>query len=196
MALNNTYFETKGRNVTNPIPDIPGYVPPSVPIPDTPDPGSVPSIPRPTFSGSVTVNFYKNNSDYNCVNKSLTSITSATLSVKDDLDLINPSFLIEGLNDSLPSEGLYMEMQGRYYFCKYTCLPGNLLKIVGHVDVLMSHKAGIKSNNAIIARNASNINPYIKDNEQVVTSYNTVHTLPFSGSFSKTLNYYLLAIGE
>ena len=196
MALNNTYFETKGRDVTVPIPDTPGYIPPIPPTPPTPGSGSEPVIPRPSHNGTVSVTFYKNNSDYNCVNKSLTSITSATLSVKDDLDLINPSFLIEGLNSSLPSDGLYMEMQGRYYFCKYTCLPGNLLKIDGHVDVLMSHKAGIKSNSAIIARNASNINPYIKDNEQVVTSYNTVHTLPFSGSFSKTLNYYLLAIGE
>lgn len=196
MALSKTYFETKGRNITNPIPDTPGYVPPSVPTPDTPDPGSVPSIPRPTFSGEVTVNFYKNNSDYNTVNKSLTSITSATLVVKDSLDLLNPDFYVEGLNASLPDEGLYMEMLGRYYFCKYSCEPGNLLHITGKVDVLMSHKTGIKANSAIIARNANNVNPYIKDNEQVITSYNTVHTLPFSGSFSKTLNYYLLAIGE
>lgn len=196
MTLNNTYFETHGKDVTVPIPDTPGYTPPVPPTPPTPGSGSEPVIPRPSHVGAVSVTFYKNNSDYNCVNKSLTTITTASLVVKDDLDMINPSFLIEGLNASLPSDGLYMEMEGRYYFCKYTCLPGNLLKINGHVDVLMSHRSGIKSNSAILARNANNINPYIKDNQQVVTSYNTVHTLPFSSGFSKTLNYYLLAIGE
>lgn len=196
MALNYTYFETKGHDVTNPIPDTPGYVPPVVPTPAMPDPGSTPVIPRPSHTGTVSVTFYKNNSDYNDINKSLTSITSATIAVKGELDLINPSFTIEGLNASLPSEGLYMEMQGRYYFCKYKCLSANLLEITGHVDVLMSHKTGIKSNSAIIARNSSNINPYIRDSQQVITAYNTVHTLPFSSGFSKTLNYYLLAIGE
>lgn len=196
MALQNTYFETKGKDVTNPIPDSPGYVPPVVPTPTVPDPGSTPVIPRPSHTGTISVTFYKNNSDYNTVNKSLTSITTATIAVKGQLDLINPSFTIEGLNDTLPSEGLYMEMQGRYYFCKYTCLPGNLLQITGHVDVLMSHKEGIKANSAILARNSSINNPYIRDNQQVVTAYKTAHTLPFSSGFSKTLNYYLLAIGE
>lgn len=196
MALSKTYFETKGRDITNPIPDSPGYVPPVVPTPETPDPGTTPVIPRPTHTGTVSVNFYKNNSDYNCVNKSLTSVTSATIAVKGELDLINPVFTVEGLNDSLPSDGLYMEMLGRYYFCKYTALPGNLLQITAHVDVLMSHKNGIKANSAIIARSANSSNPYIRDSQQVVTAYKTTHTLAFSSGFSKTLNYYLLAIGE
>lgn len=196
MALSRNYFETKGRDITNPIPDTPSYVPPVVPTPTQPTPGTTPVIPRPAGAGSVTVNFYKNHSDYNCVNKSLTNITSVTLVVKGELDLINPSFTLEGLNDSLPSEGLYMEMLGRYYFCKYSLDPGNLIRITAHVDVLMSHKVGIKANSAIIERNASIVNPYIKDNEQRVTAYNAVHTLPFSSGFSKTLNYYLLAIGE
>lgn len=196
MSLNKTYFEIKGKDITNPIPDTPPYVPPVVPTPTQPTPGTTPTIPRPTHSGTVSVIFYKNNSDYNDINKSLTQITSVTIAVKGDLDLIDPEFTIEGLNSSLPSDGLYMKMLDRYYFCKYACLPGNLLKINAHVDVLMSHAAGIKANSAIIARNSNNINPYIKDNEQQITAYNTVHTLTFSSGFSKTLNYYLLAIGE
>lgn len=196
MSLNKTYFESKGRDVTTPIPETPTYTPPVVPTPTQPTPGSEPVIPRPTLTGTVTVYFYKNNSDFNCVNKSLTSITSTTLVIKGELDLIDPVFTVEGLNASLPEAGLYMKIGGRYYSCHHSYLPGNLIKITGHVDVLMSHASGIKNNNAILLRSANNSNNYLVDTDQRVTAYKTSHTLPFSAGFSKTLNYYLLTIGN
>ena len=60
MSLNNTYFETHGKDVTVPIPDTPGYTPPSPPTPPTPGSGSEPIIPRPSHDGTVSVTFYKN----------------------------------------------------------------------------------------------------------------------------------------
>ena len=88
MALNNTYFETKGRDITTPIPDTPGYVPPSPPSPPSPDPGSVPSITPPVFSGNTSVALYVNSSEKNRVDKVLSSVFSDTIVIKDNVDII------------------------------------------------------------------------------------------------------------
>lgn len=194
MTLNNTYFESKGRDVSVPIPDTPGYTPPSPPTPPSPDPGSVPSIPRPTFSGSTSVSFYNNSSDNNVLNKSISSTISKTVVFKEDVDLIEPVIVLQ--NDSNVQNSNYMQMLGRYYYItSIECLPGNLLKVRAKVDALMSYKDQIKSNSAIITRNANNVNTYIPDNKMKITSYTTVNTIKASGSFSNTLKYYLLAIG-
>lgn len=194
MALNNTYFESKGRDVSVPIPDTPGYTPPSPPTPPSPDPGSVPSIPRPTFTGSTSVSFYNNSSDNNVLNKSISSTTSKTVVFKEDVDLIEPVIILQ--NDSNVQNSNYMQMLGRYYYItSIECMPGNLLKVKAKVDVLMSYKDQIRSNSAIITRNASTVNTYIPDNKMKITSYTTVNTIKATSGFSNSLNYYLLAVG-
>lgn len=194
MSLSNTYFESKGRDVSVPIPDTPIYTPPTPPTPPTPGSGSVPVLPRPTFSGSTSISFYNNSSDNNVLNKSISSTTSKTVVFKEDVDLIEPVIVLQ--NDSNVQNSNYMQMLGRYYYItSIECLPGNLLKVRAKVDALMSYKDQIKSNSAIITRNANNVNTYIPDNKMKITSYTTVNTIKASGSFSNTLKYYLLAIG-
>ena len=194
MALNNTYFESKGRDVSVPIPDTPGYTPPSPPSPPSPGSGSVPSIPRPTFSGSTSVSFYNNSSDNNVLNKSISSTTSKTVMFKEDVDMIEPVIILQ--NDSNVQNSNYMQMLGRYYYItSIECLPGNLLRIKGRVDALMSYRDAIRQNTVIATRNANNVNTYIPDNKMKITSYTTVNTIQASGGFSNNLKYYLLAIG-
>lgn len=194
MALNNTYFESKGRDVSVPIPDTPGYTPPSPPTPPTPGSGSVPVIPRPTFSGSTSISFYNNSSDNNVLNKSISSTTSATVVFKEDVDLIEPVIILQ--NNSNVQNSNYMQMLGRYYYItSIECLPGNLIKVRAKVDALMSYKDQIRSNSAIITRNANNVNTYIPDNKMKITAYTTVNTIKSTAGFSSSLKYYLLAIG-
>ncbi len=194
MSLNKTYFESKGRDVSVPIPDSPGYTPPSPPTPPTPGSGSTPVIPRPTFSGSTSVTFYTNSSDNNVLNKSISSTTSATVVFKDNVDLIEPVLILQ--NNSYIQASNYMEMLGRYYYItSIECMPGNLLKVKARVDVLMSYRDQIKANSAIITRNANNVNTYIPDSKMKITSYTTVNTIQASAGFSNSLKYYLLAIG-
>lgn len=194
MALNKTYFESKGRDVSVPIPDSPGYTPPSPPTPPTPGSGTTPVIPRPTFSGSTSVTFYNNSSDNNVLNKSISSTTSATVVFKEDVDLIEPVLILQ--NNSYIQASNYMQMLGRYYYItSIECMPGNLLKVKASVDVLMSYRDQIKANSAIITRNANNVNTYIPDSKMKITSYTTVNTIQASAGFSNSLKYYLLAIG-
>ena len=191
MSLNNTYFETKGRDITNPIPETPSYVPPVVPTPTQPTPGTTPVIPRPTHTGTITVTFYDNASDNNVLNKSLTQLSEKTISVKGDMNLIRPEFVINGTIDCN-----YMHMLGRYYYITCTAMSGEITKISGKSDPLMSFKSQIKNQTAIIDRNSSNYNTYLPDPERKITAYKTSHALKFSGSFSKTLYHYLLTTGN
>lgn len=191
MALNNTYFETRGKDVSVPIPDSPGYTPPTPPTPPTPGSGSTPVIPRPTYSGETTVTFYNNLSDNNVVSKNLTEVTSASITVKDDMNLVNPTLIINGTIDCN-----YMHMLGRYYYIQCEAIPGGLTRITGHSDGLMSFASDIKSQYAIIERNSTNVNSYLPDPERKITAYKTSHAIKFSGSFSKTLQHYLLTTGN
>lgn len=194
MALNNTYFESNKVYEPLPIPESPGYVPPSPPVPPTPGSGSTPVIPRPTFSGSTSVTFYTNSSDNNVLNKSISSTTSATVVFKENVDLIEPVLILQ--NNSYIQASNYMQMLGRYYYItSIECMPGNLLKVNARVDVLMSYRDQIKANSAIITRNANNVNTYIPDSKMKITSYTTVNTIQASAGFSNSLKYYLLAIG-
>ena len=193
MALNNTYFESKGRDVSVPIPDTPGYTPPSPPTPPTPGGGSTPYIPRPTFSGSASVTFFVNSSDNNVLNKNISSVASADVVFKEDVDLIEPVIILQNNNNIRTAN--YMQLLDRYYYITVECLPGNLLRIKGRVDALMSHRDAIRQNAVIATRNANNVNTYIPDNKMKITSYTTVNTIQASGSFSNSLKYYLLAIG-
>ena len=185
MALNNTYFESKGRDVSVPIPDTPGYTPPSPPTPPTPGGGSTPYIPRPTFSGSASVTFFVNSSDNNVLNKNISSVASADVVFKEDVDLIEPVIILQNNNNIRTAN--YMQLLDRYYYITVECLPGNLLRIKGRVDALMSHRDAIRQNAVIATRNANNVNTYIPDNKMKITSYTTVNTIQASGSFSNSL---------
>lgn len=193
MALNNTYFETKGRDVTIPIPDTPGYTPPSPPTPPTPGSGSTPVIPRPTFSGDVSIQFYINNSDDDTLDKNITaSGTAVNVTIKDRIDLLD--FYIPFTSDSYKDIN-YAYMLGRYYFCTPVIDAGNITGLHFTVDVLMTYNSQIKGLSAIVDRTGSQYNTYLQDSEVKITAYNNVHTLEATSGFSQNLKYYLLAIG-
>lgn len=191
MSLNNTYFETKGRDITNPIPEQPSYVPPIVPVPPTPGSGSVPVIPRPTYQGNVNITLYDCHSDKNVMDKQITQIDNLDIVIKEPCDLVRPYIILNGIYNCN-----YMHMLNRYYYVTCEALPGNLTGLRCKSDPLMSFKSSIRNQSAIIERNTSRVNTYIPDELRKITSYKTTHKINFSGSFSKTLKYYLLTTGN
>ena len=198
MSLNNTYFETKGRDVTTPIPETPGYVYPDVPTPQTPIPGSVPSINRPTFTGSsTTVTLYNCTAENNILDKSsyLTSILSETITIKDQCDLIDPIIYLNTSTSIINCN--YMQAFGRYYFIREkTLIKGNLYAIHAHEDVLYTFKDQIKTQEGVIARQENKYNLYLDDEKYKVTGQVIERTLKFSKSpLTKSLQYVLLTTG-
>lgn len=193
MALRNTYFESNKIYEPLPIPEQPGYVPPAPPTPPTPGSGDTPVIPRPTFSGTVNIDFYINSSDDDVLDKNITTRTSKTVTIKDPVDILD--FTIP-FNDTSIDDVNYAYMNGRYYFCNPILESGNLTSLHFRVDPLMSWKDQLKNLSAIVDRTGSNYNTYLPDSEVKVTSYTNIHRLESTSGFSQSLKYYLLTIGD
>ena len=194
MALRNTYFESNKIYEPLPIPETPGYVPPSPPTPPTPGSGSEPVIPRPAFSGSVSCTLYTNSSENNVLDKSLSYVTSDTLVFKGDVDMRDPVIIFETSSDLTGVN--YMQINDKYYYVVVECTTGGRYKIKGHIDVLMTYKDAIRSNTGLIRRNVGSYNRFLADDRVKLNAYEQVKTLEFSSGFSKTMQYYLVAIGS
>lgn len=194
MALRNTYFESNKVYEPLPIPESPGYTPPSPPSPPAPGSGSTPVIPRPSFSGSVSCTLYINSTENNALDKSLSSVISDTLVFKDSVDMRDPDIIFETTTDLTGVN--YMELNGKYYFAHVECIKGGRYNIKGHIDVLTTYKDAIRSNTGLIRRNVGSYNRFLADERVKLNAYEQVKTLEFSSGFSKTMQYYLVAIGS
>lgn len=194
MALSKTYFESKGRDITNPIPDTPEYVPPAPPTPPAPTPGTTPDIPRADHTGTVDCLLYINRSENNKVYKDITQVFDYSLVLKKDTDLINP--VIELSTSANLSNINYMYFNDKYYFIdSIESMTGTKWKIHGHVDVLMTYKNNILYIPCIIDREQSHNDLYIDGGSYVkgVKNYNQV--VNFSGGFEDNPENILICCG-
>lgn len=193
MSLNTTYFEPKKIYEPLPIPIDPGYIPPSPPTPPSPDPGSVPVITPPSFSGNLSIQLYNNASDNDTLEKNITAVGSAfNVVIKDRINLLDfeipfNSTSINGIN--------YAYIMGRYYYCTPVLDKGNITALRFKVDALMSWKDQIRNLSAIVDRTGSSFNTYLTDPDLKVTAYNNIHRIESTGGFGSTLYYYLLTVG-
>lgn len=196
MALNNTYFESTGRDVTTPIPVDPPYVPPVVPTPPQPQPGSVPSVPVPTFSGNVDVSFYINSCDPEMINKDnyLQDVYDTTITIKDACSVVTPVIIIESDMILLPCN--YMKMGNYYYNINVESLPGgNRYRVTGKRDALTSFKNDILMLDCIIDKQQYENNMYINDGSYIVEEREAVQVVNFSSGFEDSGRFILIAAG-
>ena len=168
MSLNNTYFESKGRDITYPIPDTPGYVPPDVPTPSTPIPGSEPIIARPAFTSNIELDLYYNSSDNRKLNKSLSNKKAINISLKETTNLLNPSILLESDTDLTKYNYGYLKELGRYYYINAKQLDNNKHYILDmNQDHLMTYKSDILRLVCIIDKQEEIFNELIDDGSYV-----------------------------
>lgn len=184
------YFKSKTKYINPPVPEEPGYIPPSPPTPGTPEQGSTPDIPRPYFYGQYTFNVYINNSDNDVYRKSLNQVATFNITLKESVDLVNPVILIESTTDLTDCN--YCKLGEYYYYATVTLETGSIYRFTCHMDGLMS--CDLSNCIASVVRSASNYNRYIRDNIPCA-SYEQVKTMQFSKGFNKNLNYLLVAIG-
>lgn len=195
MSLEYTYLDTNGRDITNPIPEEPSYIPPVVPTPPSPGPGSEPNIPRPTFSGHVSCGLFINSSEINALDKNLETVYHCQLSLKGEVDIERPVIYIENPGTDISNIN-YMIIEDRWYFAHAERLTGGARwRITGNTDPLATFRGAIRQQTAIIKRNQSNYNRYLQDDKVKLNSYESVKTLLFPSGFSKTMQYYLITIG-
>lgn len=145
------FFNTKKLTIIPPpIPDVPPYIPPVIP---TPESGSTPNIPRPTFSGNVVFKLYRCFDDNRTLNKNLTDMLSFDILLKNDTDILNPVIILESNNDLSSYNYSHIDVTNRYYYVSSVeYLGGNKFRLNLMVDVLMSYKDGIKGMTGILVK--------------------------------------------
>lgn len=136
-----------------PVPEFPEYVPPVVPDPQEPLPGSTPNIPRPSFAGATTLTLYICTDDNNTLNKTLSNAYTIPIVFDEDESVLNPIITLNINGDISTFNYAYIAGTGRYYYItEFNQLTGNQWQIHLRVDVLMTYKQGIKNMNAIISK--------------------------------------------
>lgn len=132
----------------------------------------------------MILDLYKNYSDKNVVDKSITQIgTSISGTLREDCSVINPVISIEGLSD-LGVNYAYITEFGRYYYINNIVCKGNLYELHMHVDVLKTYAAGIRQNNAVISRQQNNYNLYLQDGVFKTLAYPHIQIKQFPSGFT------------
>lgn len=116
---------------------------------------------------SFNIVFSTNASPVNRIDKELTTVITATGTLRDGASILNPEVEIESsLTQSVVGaiNYAYIGVFGRYYFVTDISTEVNGLWVVSmHVDVLMTYKTAIKAQNGVVARQERTFNMYLDD---------------------------------
>ena len=135
---------------------------------------------------SVKLTLYNNMSDKRVVNKDLRQYAQKDIEFKGDVDVTDPVLIVTGDAEEYAAVNYFhIDVFGRYYFMtNVRALPGGLIEISGHVDVLRSAKPVIMNANAVIERQETYYNLYLNDGTFQACANDKVVTKSFSGGFS------------
>ena len=131
----------------------------------------------------MEIKLYKNLSENNVIGKTLTQIKSVEANLKNDVSVINPTFILYYTDNILQSNYCFIPKFNRYYFIdEIVPLTGDRCIVKCRVDVLESFKEDIKSLTVILDKSQSiyKSNKYLDDGSFVVENkdFNTIHNFP------------------
>ena len=135
----------------------------------------------------MIIKFYKNLSDKNHVDKDITQIGSDMPgTLRDNCSIINPVIQIEAFTgfDLTLCNYCYIPEFGRYYYINNITLTNKLYELSMHVDVLMSYKEEIRSNNAIVSRQENKYNLYLQDGVFKTKAFPNMQIIQFPYGFT------------
>ena len=144
---------------------------------------------------SVRLDLYRNNSDRRRLEKDLTLMFEKDIDLKGDVDVSNPVIILTGdVSDYAAINYAKIGDFGRFYFLDPPrALPGGLVEISGHVDILSTCKLQLLSSEAVIDRQASYYNLYLNDGTFQAQCNDQVVTKEFSSGFSSPSFVLILA---
>ena len=131
----------------------------------------------------MEVILYKNSSENNVIGKSLAQIKSVEANLKNDVSVINPTFILYYTDNILQSNYCFIPKFNRYYFIdEIVPITGDRCIVKCRVDVLESFKEDIKSLTVILdkAQSIYKSNKYLDDGSFIVENkdFNTIHNFP------------------
>ena len=135
---------------------------------------------------SFSITLMRNDSEVNRLSKFTVALTTVTGTLKEQTSIIDPVIKIQADLSSLTNcNYMYIPEFNRYYFVNdIKAITGNIVEISGHVDVLSTYAAEIRSNTAITRRQENNWNLYLNDGTFRVYQDPKVITKAFPSGFS------------
>ena len=148
----------------------------------------------------MRVVLYNNSSDPMELDKTLTTIGSATATPYESLSVEAPTLILSDLTVSNVSKVnyMYIEELGRYYNARLVMGNNGLYTVYGEVDPLMSFKSAILNLTCIIDRvNNENVdNKLIADGTYTSQVNNFMQRYTFPESFGNAQNILICAGGD
>lgn len=145
---------------------------------------------------SFSVVLMNNKSENIRVDKDITTLSTHSCTLKQNTEIISPTIILKAnLADVAKANYVYISDFKRYYYINNTIsLAGGLVEIRCSVDVLMSFKNIIRSNNAIVKRQESMNNLYFNDGS--FNCYQNPHiiTKSFPRGFNPSAQNYILTV--
>lgn len=143
---------------------------------------------------SYTVSLYRNTSDPNHMNKSISHIADVECDIKAPVDVENPELNITATDTVDDVNYIYIGEFHRYYFAKAIAKRGYLITFECISDPLMSFKSAILNCNAVVARNAWHYDKYIHDGKLPIEARTIRGTFKFPNTtlFNGSNNCYIL----
>lgn len=146
----------------------------------------------------MIVTLYKNNSEYNEINKLLTNDLPFDGYMREEVSIKSPVIKIQSNTYLGGYNYAYIETYGRYYFINdIKIIRTDLYELYLREDVLMSFKEDILNSYAIIDNTTeSEITEYMSDSNvwQTIVKDKT-DILSFSSGLSETGGYVLITAG-
>lgn len=145
----------------------------------------------------MTITLFRNISEYNAVNKSITELTTLTGTLREESSIIDPVITISDIDNYVGSMNYaYIPEFNRYYFItNIESVRNNLWRVSFHVDVLYTYRAQIKSNSAIIERNENEYDLKLNDGLFKTQQNPRIAQFPFPSGFN-TWNFVLAIAGN
>lgn len=196
MAYFNNKQNIKGEGfLPTPIPTEPSYNPPDIP---TSEEGSPVDIPIPTFSGNAKVTLYHNPDESNRVDKRLSGAKVFDIIIKEETLVTKPVIVLQSEDDLTYYNYAYINITGRYYYCSITLIENGFFSIEMNVDVLMSHKQGIRKLIGLVDRtqNEQYINRDLVNSDLVTQKGTSTKIYKYERSLSDKSQMVLITAGK
>lgn len=147
----------------------------------------------------MKVIFYRNNSEDNAINKSLTLITTLNNVVaKGNVDVVNPTLIVEFDSDYVDKINYAkIDDYDSYYFVKPIAMTGSRCAVQLKRDALETFKSDILNLTAIIdkTQETSKSNMYLNDGSFVVQSNEYNRVMNFPNGFNENGTFILICAG-
>lgn len=146
----------------------------------------------------MVVKFYNTSSDPLQLTKYLTGEIVLTVNTTDNVDIENPTFLLDLTAAKMTKNFAYVPDWGKYYFLREPqIVNGNHVEISGSIDPLMSNRNAILNAQIIADRSASDYENYmedelVSDSGKIITK---IRKLPTVFNTQAATNNYVLILG-